>query len=176
MATVAVVPHDPGWRLGFEEEADRLSTALGEVVVRMHHIGSTAIPGMPAKPVIDMLMEVSDLEAVDAATPALAALGYEALGEFGIPRRRFFRKSDAWGKRTHHVHAFEAGASEVERHVAFRDYMIEHSRPARAYGDLKQSLALRYPDDMSAYIDGKDMFVKEHQTLAVGWWRSRLAT
>ncbi|HUF18420.1 MAG TPA: GrpB family protein [Thermoanaerobaculia bacterium] len=173
MMTMIVAPHDPAWRRHFDEEARRLTEHLGKVVVHLHHIGSTAIPGLPAKPIIDVLMEVIDLTALDAATPALAALGYEAMGEYGIPRRRYFRKSDASGRRTHQVHAFELRTPEVERHLAFRDYMIAHPAAARAYGDLKLALALRHPDDIEAYMDGKDTFVKEHEVLAVTWWRLR---
>jgi GrpB-like predicted nucleotidyltransferase (UPF0157 family) len=173
MTTVIVAPHDQAWQRHFDEEARRLAEHLGKIVVHVHHIGSTAIPGLPAKPVIDVLMEVLDLKALDAATPVLTALGYEAMGEYGIPRRRYFRKNDASGRRTHQVHAFERGTPEVERHLAFRDYMIAHPAAARAYGDLKQALALRHPHDIEAYMDGKDTFVKEHEALAVAWSRSR---
>ena len=81
--SVLEVSHDPAWRRHFEAEAPRLAECLGEVVVRLHHIGSTAVAGLPAKPVIDVLLEVGDLEALDAVAPALVALGYEAKGEFG---------------------------------------------------------------------------------------------
>ena len=130
---VTVVPHDLAWRREFNVEARQITECLGDVVTRLHHIGSTAIPGLPAKPTIDILMEVVDLESVDAATPSLKTLGYEAMGEYGIPRRRYFRKNDASGKRTHHVHAFELGSDEVRRHLAFRDYLIAHPSAAHAY-------------------------------------------
>lgn len=176
ITTVIVAPHDPAWRRQFDEEARRLAEHLGDVVVHLHHIGSTAIPGLPAKPIIDVVMEVVDLTALDAATPILAALGYEAMGEYGIPRRRYFRKNDASGRRTHHVHAFELGTPEVERHLAFRDYMVAHPAAARAYGDLKQTLAQRHPDDVEAYMDGKDVFVREHEARAIAWSRQRTRT
>jgi GrpB-like predicted nucleotidyltransferase (UPF0157 family) len=150
ITTLIVAPHDPAWRQQFDEEARRLAEHLGHVVVHLHHIGSTAIPGLFAKPIIDVLMEVVDLTSLDVATPILAALGYEAMGEYGIPGRRYFRRNDASGRRTHQVHAFESGTPEVERHLAFRDYMVAHSAAGRAYGDLKQTLAQRHPDDAEA--------------------------
>lgn len=170
--SVTVASHDPAWRGQFDVEAQRIAEQLGDVVVCLHHIGSTAIPGLPAKPIIDVLMEVADLESLDAATPALEALGYEAMGEYGIPRRRYFRRNDASGKRTNHVHAFEVGTADVQRHLAFRDYMIAHPVAASAYGELKRELAQRHPDDIEAYMDSKDAFVKEHQAQAIAWWHS----
>jgi GrpB-like predicted nucleotidyltransferase (UPF0157 family) len=174
--TVIVAPHDPSWRQQFDEEARRLAAHLGPVVVHLHHIGSTAIAGLPAKPIIDILMEVVDLTSLDATTPILVALGYEAMGEYGIRSRRYFRKNDASGRRTHHVHAFESGTPDLERHLAFRDYMIAHPAVARAYGDLKQTLAQRHPENGGAYQDGKDEFVSEHVTRAVAWSRQRPGT
>ncbi len=166
---VIVVPHDPAWKDAFEEEAGRISETLGGLVVRLHHIGSTAIPGVLAKPIIDMLLEVNDLTALEARSPAMEALGYEALGEFGLPGRRYFRKDNAAGIRTHQVHAFKAEDPEIERHLAFRDYMIAHPAEAGEYGELKQRLAQAHPTDIQAYVDGKDLFIKEHEARALAW-------
>ena len=170
-----MVLYNPAWAREFDAESARITQVLGDVVVRLHHIGSTAIPGIPAKPIIDILAEVADIESLDARTPAMDALGYEARGEFGIPRRRYFRKNNAMGVRTHQVHAFATGAKEIERHLAFRDYMIAHPEAARLYGELKQRLALEHPDDIEAYMDGKDAFIKKHEALAVAWYSSRTA-
>lgn len=166
---IQVVAHDPEWRGKFEAEANRMTRTLEKVIVRLHHIGSTAIPGTPAKPIIDLLMEVVDLQTLDERTSEIESLGYQAMGEYGIPGRRYFRRNDASGIRTHQVHAFQAGSPEVGRHLAFRDYMIAHPVAARTYGELKQQLAHQHPYDMRAYMGGKDAFVKEHQTLALAW-------
>jgi GrpB-like predicted nucleotidyltransferase (UPF0157 family) len=99
----------------------------------------------------------------------LEALGYEAKGEFGIPGRRYFRKDDAEGIRTHQVHAFGAGSPGAARHLAFRDYMRAHPGIAREYGALKARLARAHPHDMQAYMDGKDAFVREHERRALLW-------
>jgi GrpB-like predicted nucleotidyltransferase (UPF0157 family) len=103
----------------------------------------------------------------------MEALGYEAKGEFGIPRRRYFRRDDAAGIRTHQVHAFVAEDEHLHRHLAFRDYMIAHLPIARSYGELKERLARQFPNDMGAYVDGKDHFVKHHEAEALRWQANR---
>ena len=172
---IQVVAHDPAWRGEFEAEARRITRALGDLVVRLHHIGSTAIPGIFAKPVIDLLMEVDDIVELDDRSSFMEDLGYEAMGEFGIPGRRYFRKNNASSVRTHQVHAFEVDGTEVERHLAFRDYMIAHPEEAQAYGDLKRKLAQEHPDDIEAYMDGKDPFIKEYEAKAIVWRTSQTA-
>lgn len=169
MKKVEVVPHDPSWRDAFTAEAKHIAAALGANVVAIHHIGSTAIPGIHAKPVIDLLVEVDDIEAIDARSSAMESIGYQVMGEYGIPGRRYFRKDDRHGTRTHQVHAFQAGSAEAERHLAFRDYMIAHPTDARAYGELKRKLAEEYPHDMNGYMDGKDGFIKEMDRRAAEW-------
>ncbi len=170
---ILVVPYDPTWVSKFEAEGKRISLALGKIVERLHHIGSTAIPGIYAKPIIDFLMEVYEIVELDDRSSALEGLGYEAKGEFGIPGRRYFRKNDAAGVRTHQIHAFEVGSPEIERHLAFRDYMSAHAEEARAYGELKQGLAILHPQDIQAYMDGKDAFIKEHLAKAIAWRSSQ---
>jgi len=101
MKKVEVVPHNPRWRNAFEAEAKHIGAALGENVVAIHHIGSTAIPDIYAKPVIDLLVEVENITEVDERSSAMEALGYEAMGEFGIPGRRYFRKNNGEGIRTY---------------------------------------------------------------------------
>lgn len=169
MRQVAVVPHDPVWREAFEAEAKLVAAALGGNVSAVHHVGSTAIPGIYAKPVIDLLVEVRDLSEVDRRSPSMASEGYEVMGEYGIPGRRYFRKDDEAGVRTHHVHVFEAGSAEVVRHLAFRDYMLAHPSDAQEYSELKRGLAQQHPQDMDGYIDGKDGFIKEMDRRAALW-------
>lgn len=159
---ILVLDHNPEWAKSFEREASKIRTALGATLVNIHHIGSTSITHTKAKPVIDILLEVSSLDELDQQSASLQALNYEAKGEFGIPGRRYYRLDDASGIRTHQVHAFEAGVHNVIRHLAFRDYMRAHPDIAAEYGDLKQRFARENPHDMAAYIDGKDFFVKEH--------------
>jgi GrpB-like predicted nucleotidyltransferase (UPF0157 family) len=171
---VVVVPYDPAWPSEFETESKRILRALGDNVLYAHHIGSTAIPGIFAKPIVDILLEVHDLVRLDGQTGAMEDLGYEAMGEFGIPGRRYFRRRDRSGVRTHHVHAFQRGSAEIERLLAFRDYMIAHPAEAQAYGALKRELARVHAEDRQAYMDGKDGFIKEHEAKALKWWRSSM--
>jgi GrpB-like predicted nucleotidyltransferase (UPF0157 family) len=173
--SVRVVAHDPGWKSEFEAEADKISGALGDLVVTLHHIGSTAIPKILAKPVIDVLLEVDGIVRLDDKSSAMEQLGYEVMGEFGIPGRRYFRRDNASGIRTHQVHAFQKDSPQIERHLAFRDYLIAHPAEARTYGELKRRLAREHPDDMEAYMDGKAPFIKEHEAKALAWWSSQRA-
>jgi GrpB-like predicted nucleotidyltransferase (UPF0157 family) len=173
MRKVEVVPHNPQWRDAFGAEAKHVADALGENVVAIHHVGSTAIPNIFAKPVIDLLVEVRDIAEVDGRSSAMESLGYEVMGEYGIPGRRYFRKDNREGIRTYHVHAFEADSSEVERHLAFRDYMIAHPVDAQRYSELKRRLAEEHPQSPDGYMDGKDGFIKEMDQRAARWRTSQ---
>jgi GrpB-like predicted nucleotidyltransferase (UPF0157 family) len=173
MRQVEVVPHNPQWRDAFEAEAEHVATALGDNVVAIHHIGSTAIPNIYAKPIVDLLVEVRDITKVDGRTSAMESLGYEVMGEFGIPGRRFFRKDNQEGIRTHHIHAFQTGSAEVGRHLDFRDYMIAHPGDAQRYSELKRKLADEHSHDIDAYMDGKDGFIKDMERRAALWRASQ---
>ena len=169
MRKVEVVPHNPQWRDAFEAEARHVAATLGENAAAIHHIGSTAVPNIYAKPVIDMLVEVGDIALLDGQSSAMESLGYEVMGEFGIPGRRYFRKETPEGIRTHQIHAFEAGSAEAERHLAFRDYMIAHPGDALMYSELKRKLAAEHPLSIDGYMDGKDAFIKEIDQRAAQW-------
>jgi len=171
LGAVVVVPHDVRWREEFASESVLVARCLGGNVVATHHIGSTAIPGIFAKPIIDILVEVADVGAVDSYNEAMELGGYESMGEFGIPGRRYFRKDDVDGARSHQVHVFQSGDPEVARHLTFRDFMLAHPDIAREYSDLKRVLALAHPDDYDAYIDGKDAFIKRVDQKAALWRR-----
>lgn len=171
MNTIQLVEHDPRWSGDFEHEATRIRRALGDSLIELHHIGSTSIPGIVAKPVIDMLGVARSLHELDEQAAQLVALGYQALGEFGIPGRRYFRKDDADGTRTHQLHTFAVGAAEVHRHLSFRDFLREHPADAQAYASLKRTLA-RDAADMRAYSDGKSDFIREIERRAEAWRRA----
>ena len=169
---VEVVAHNPKWQSEFEAESVLVAAALGETAVAIHHIGSTSIPGIYAKPVIDMLVEVTAIDEVDGRGSAMKSLGYEVMGEFGIHGRRYFRKDDNRGRRTRQIHAFGVGSDHVIRHLAFRDYMRAHPQDAQLYSDLKSKLAARHPEDPDAYMDGKDLFIMEIDRRAAIWFKS----
>lgn len=131
MRKVEVTPYNPQWVAMFEEEASILRTIFGSEISEIHHIGSTSVPGLKAKPIIDIMPVVRDIHRIDAFNGAMIAIGYEPKGENGIIGRRFFQKGG--NNRTHHVHVFESGNPEVERHLAFRDYLREHPEEAKPY-------------------------------------------
>jgi len=136
-----------------------------------HHIGSTAIPGAWAKPIIDILLVVSDLASLDGRDEDMIALGYLPKGENGITGRRYYRKGTD-DVHTHHVHAFPVGHPDIARHLTFRDYMCAHPDDARAYSDLKRSLAAQFSEDVDRYVAGKDAFIREMDRRALAWRRS----
>lgn len=167
---VVVAPHDPSFAQRAIEDGDAIRRALGDDVLVVHHIGSTAVP-IPAKPILDLMPIVRDVAALDRpeAIAAMQALGYEAHGEYGIAGRRFFTRVDENETRTHNVHCFAEGAPEMPRHLAFRDYLRAHPEEAQAYGALKEKLAAAHPTDIVAYMDGKDALIKELERRALSW-------
>ena len=168
---VQVVPYDPSWPSRYRREAALLREALGDCLVEIHHIGSTSVPGLWAKPIIDILPVVTAVEEADRRRAALEALGYEYLGEFGIPGRRYLRKGGE--HRTHQVHLFDRESrDEIRRHLAVPAYLRCHPDAARDYAQLKRRLARRFPRDIDGYCDGKDAFVKALERAALDWWET----
>ncbi len=169
MSRVSVVAYDERWPHAFAVSSEEVSAALRSNLIEIHHIGSTSIPGIYAKPIIDMLAVVRDLTAIDQRTDRMESLGYEAMGEFGIPGRRYFRRNASNGQRTEHVHAFVVGSVDVLRHLAFRDYLRAFPKIADRYSDLKRRLAAANTNDIDAYIHGKNGFIKEVEASALAW-------
>ena len=167
MRKVEVIPYKEEWSALFLEESEKIKEVYGDEIVSIYHIGSTAIPNIYAKPVIDILVEVMDIDRIDLYNKRMEQLNYEARGENGIPNRRFFMKGG--NNRTHHVHIFEKGDDEIKRHLVFRDYMIAHPEEALQYSQLKQQLAKQFPDNMEDYIEGKDDYIKSIDQKAAEW-------
>ena len=170
---VEVVPHNPNWHSLFETESKQITLALGKNVIATHHIGSTSIETIYAKPIIDILVEVSSIAKVELENLAMQLLGYECLGEFGIKDRRFFLKDNLTGIRTHHIHVFEVDSVQVQRHLVFRDYLNAHPEDAQAYCGLKRLLASKYPLDIEKYMEGKNGFIQEIDRKAAEWRRQQ---
>ena len=172
---VEVVPHNPNWRSLFETESKQIAIALSENVIEIHHIGSTSIETIYAKPIIDILVEVKSIDRVDRQNSSMQLLGYQCMGEFGIEERRFFLKDSQDGIRTYHIHVFEVGSVQITRHLLFRDYLNTHLEDAQSYSILKQSLAEKYPDDIEKYMDGKQDFIQDIDRQAAKWRRQNLS-
>lgn len=157
---IEVVAHDPVWARQYAVEAERLRTLFGPELIDIHHIGSTAIIGIHSKPIIDILPVVRDIRVLDILIPAMGELGYEAKGEYGIPGRRYFRRV-VDNQHTHHIHAFEAGHPDIDRHVDFCAYLNVNPVDALRYSEIKQRMAIAYPHNIVAYNDGKGPFIRE---------------
>ena len=154
------------------KEIISLRKVLGDEIVATAHIGSTSIPGMMAKPIIDILLEVKRISKIDDYNDDMMKLGYNPRGEFGIPGRRYFSKSDSNDVRTHHVHAFQSGDIGLQRHLAFRDYMIVHPEDAREYAQLKLNLARVFQWDIDGYCKGKESYIDDMEKKALLWYHS----
>jgi GrpB-like predicted nucleotidyltransferase (UPF0157 family) len=168
MRNIVIVTYDPCWPARFAEESALISGVFAACMIGIHHIGSTAVPGLPAKPIIDMLLVVENIVDVDRRNDEMMRLGYEAKGEMGISGRRYFTKGKDEA-RTHHLHTFESNNPAVEKHVDFRDYLIEHPEEAENYGKLKKELSEKHRNDIESYMAGKDPFIKEILARAVIW-------
>ncbi|SFT63668.1 GrpB domain, predicted nucleotidyltransferase, UPF0157 family [Pseudovibrio denitrificans] len=166
---VKVVDAQARWAEDFQQEQEVLYDLLGDIVEGIHHIGSTSVPDLAAKPIIDILLEVSDIEALETQSAKLINIGYVAKGEHGIKGRRYFEKGG--DDRTHHLHAFKTGDPHVYRHLAFRDYLKAHPEVREKYAHLKKKTAQDVNGDVVGYREGKSDFVELHLAKAIDWAR-----
>lgn len=162
-----LVPYEPNWPLLFLAEKERILASLGNHILDVQHIGSTSIPGMPAKPILDIGVAVANFEEARCCIPLLKQFGYQYKGENGILRRHYFIKGEP---RTHHLHMLEIESEEWKNHLLFRDYLRTNPASAQAYASLKQTLAMRFAADREAYQTGKDSFIQAvlHQANKMG--------
>ncbi|UBV36100.1 GrpB family protein [Staphylococcus xylosus] len=166
---IEVQHYQKQWPILFEIEQLNIKAILNEEVIKIHHIGSTAVENLKAKPIIDMLVVVTNIEKIDDYNELFMNLGYISLGENGITGRRFFKKGE--NPRTHHMHIFQQDKIyEIKRHIAVRDYLRKHDVIAREYENLKEQLAQQFPDDRQSYCDGKDSFMKKLEQDALTWY------
>ncbi len=154
--TVQIKTYSADWPRLFEEERARLLAAIGREVLDIQHIGSTSVPGLAAKPILDIGVAVANFEGAVVCIEPLVALGYEYLGERGIPRHHFFARGDP---RTHYLHMNEITSDDWQRTIAFRDYLRRHPEAAQEYADLKQALTVCFPEDREAYTNAKSGFI-----------------
>jgi len=163
---VVVADYDPGWPALFAEEQVRIFEALGRTAA-VEHVGSTAVPGLAAKPIVDILVGIPPADDLDRCVGALVALGYDYMPEYemSLPNRRYFRKSDAQGRRTHHVHAVPLGGPFWHRHIAFRDYLRRHPEAAGEYQNLKRRLATE-AETHPEYTFAKTEFIRRIERAA----------
>ncbi|GGF22449.1 hypothetical protein GCM10010954_21570 [Halobacillus andaensis] len=168
MRKVAVEPYLEKWPMMFLEEAKKLREVFTTEILEIHHIGSTSVPGLQAKPIIDIMPVVKDITLVDQYNEEMKQMGYTPKGENGIPQRRYFEKGG--DQRSHHVHFYEEDSHEIKRHLAFRDYLRTHPYEKQQYGELKQKMAQQFPYDIASYIQGKEQLVRESESKALIWY------
>jgi GrpB-like predicted nucleotidyltransferase (UPF0157 family) len=151
------------WQRAFEEEAARIRAALGDVVLELHHIGSTSVAGLPAKPIVDILLGLERLELTDHELEAMASLGYEDRGEAGVPLRRYFARTGF------HVHGFRPGEGQWDTHLLLRRYLTDVRAARRRYRAFKLGAARRSGWDRRLYQAAKDRFVDDLLDEARSW-------
>ncbi|WP_232316818.1 GrpB family protein [Paenibacillus sp. D9] len=156
---VIVMEYDPSWQTEYESEKARILAALAGESIWVEHIGSTSVPGLAAKPIVDIAVGVAHLSIADAFIQPLAAIGYEYVPKPEFPPRRFFRQGE-WGKGTHHLHVYEIGSEEWKGNLLFRDSLRSDPGLRRQYAELKADLASRHPDDRAAYTAHKGPFIR----------------
>lgn len=153
MRTIVVVDYDPTWPNVFEQLRSHVWPVVGDVAMTIEHVGSTSVPGLAAKPIIDMTVVVPSPREVPLAVARLATLGYEHRGDLGIEGREAFSRPD--GLPTHNLYVSPPGTLGLQNQLAVRDYLRAHPDKARAYGELKKHLAQQFPYDIVNYIAGK---------------------
>ncbi len=163
---VTVVPYQPAWAKLYQQEAECLSAALGSQVIRIEHVGSTAVPGLDAKPILDIVVAVRDMTDAAVFEEAFRPLGYVHKAENDRPGRLYFVKRTADDRSTHHLNITELGTECWFTHVAFRDCLREHPETRDEYRTLKLDLAHRHPTDRTGYQEGKGVLIKQIPALA----------
>lgn len=158
--TVILEAYNDNWATEYDIEQRELRKLLGDQAIAIEHIGSTAVPGLAAKPVIDLMAGVQDLKIACAFIEPLASLRYEHVIHEEFPERRFFRKG-AWRAGTHHLHIYLYGSEAWTNQILFRDYLREHPEVREQYQQLKEELAARFPQDRVAYTKGKHPFIAD---------------
>ncbi len=166
-APVVIVNYDPRWPLEYEEEKARILKATGSTLLAIEHMGSTAVPGLAAKPIIDIMAAVRALEDVGAIMESLREIGYEYEPAFEalIPERRFFTKGVPH-RRTHHLHVVELGGEFWDRHLLFRDYLRRYPLVARDYEQMKRALAIEFGSNRAGYTEAKTGFIRRIEARA----------
>jgi GrpB-like predicted nucleotidyltransferase (UPF0157 family) len=168
---VRIVDPEPAWPALAARELRRIEEAVGDVAVRAEHVGSTAVPGLAAKPIVDLQLSVDAIEPPERYVVSLTGLGYLFVPAPESPDYHFFAKPPE-RPRTYHLHVCEAGSEHELRHVAVRDFLRAHPDEAARYATLKRELVARHPQDRLAYIAGKDEYMTDLEGRALRWARA----
>ena len=158
---VAVLPYDAAWTRDFAAIEAELRAALGELALRIEHVGSTSVPGLSAKPIIDIDVVIRNEAVLGPVIAALERIGYRHEGDLGIPGREAFAYQGKDHLRRHHLYVCSQDSAELKRHIAFRDYLCSHPEAVAAYSRIKEEGAALYPDDIGKYIEYKSPFIEK---------------
>lgn len=165
--------YNPDWVKQFETQKAKLQSILGDEAIRIEHMGSTAVPGLAAKPQIDVLVEVRNLEAIPSFYDAMEATGYEPKGDYTMTGEEYFTLDDASSVRLASVHIYPSHHPEVAFQINFRDYLKSHPDEVNNYGALKLSLQKQFPDDYKAYGEGKELYISSLRKRVQAWSTER---
>ena len=158
---VIVLPYDEKWAEDFIQIKTEIRQALGDLAVSIEHVGSTAVPGLSAKPIIDMDVVIEDETMLDSVIHALSKIGYEHEGNLGIDGREAFKYDGKEHLQQHHLYVCPRDSAELERHLKFRDYLRKHPEAVREYSRIKEEGAALYPQDIDKYMEYKSAFIEE---------------
>lgn len=153
---IRVVPYDPQWPRNFEAIRKEIQEILGELAVAVHHVGSTSVPGMSAKPIIDLDVEIPNRFVFPEVCDLLAAAGYQHEGDLGIRDREAFRYEGKNHLQKHHLYVCPRDSRELHRHLTFRNYLRTHPEAAREYSRVKEAAARQHPDSIEGYMSFKN--------------------
>lgn len=172
MDNVILVPPRADWAELAQRESQMFVALLGETLVRIHHVGSTSIPGIWAKPIIDLIPEVRDVAELDQRRELIEQSGYEFWGEYGLPGRRLCLRAGPGKGRVANIHCYPTGSPEIARHLAFRDYLRAFPDVAHAYQVEKLRARELHPTDVHAYNDEKNPWIRRTELEALTWVES----
>ena len=160
-ARVVVLPYDAAWKMQFEVIQNELDSVLSSLVRDIHHVGSTSVEGMSAKPCIDVDVIIKDYTVFDAVVSKFASIGYIHEGDLGIKDREAFKYTNKPHLMTHHLYVCPQNSEELRRHITFRDFLRSNADAAKRYSAIKEMAAKLYPNDIDKYIEYKSPCIQE---------------
>ena len=168
---IVVRPYCEEWAQNFMIIKAEIQGALGDLALRIEHVGSTAVPGLSAKPIIDLDVVIRDYSVFDTVVSKLGEIGYQHEGNLGIAGREAFRYDGKTHLQKHHLYVCPQDSEELKRHIAFRDYLRAHPDAVREYSRIKEEGARLYPDDIDRYIKHKSPFIERIYRQCIGGLR-----
>ncbi len=161
MRTIRVVSFDPGWDDEFRKIRVMIEEYIGDLILGIEHVGSTAVHGLAAKPIIDLDVIIGDMDRFPLVTARLEEAGFVYQGDLGISGREAFQRIRDDGFMPYHLYVCPIESRELSRHIRFRNFLRSHPETRDAYGFLKEQLASRHPHDIDQYLAGKGVFIED---------------